>query len=78
MRSRGVWEPSWFERPPDLWADRGAAERERILRELLRELRAARARGDEWIRWIDAGCPPLSEEEYARTCRARRGEGPER
>jgi hypothetical protein len=69
--SRGVWEPSWFERPPDLWVDRGAAERQRILRDLLAELRLARARGDEWVRWIDAGCPPLSQEEYERTRRAR-------
>jgi hypothetical protein len=75
LRSRDIWEPSWFELPPDLWVDRGAPERRRTLRELLRELRAARARGDEWIRWIDAGCPSLSEEEYARACRARRGGG---
>lgn len=78
MTRRGVWELSWLERPPDLWVDRGAAERERILRELLRELREARARGAEWVRWIDAGCPSLSEEEYARTRRARRAGGPER
>jgi hypothetical protein len=76
--SRGVSEPSWFELPPDLWVDRGAVERERILRDLLRELRAARARGAEWVRWIDAGCPSLSEEEYARTLRARRDGGQKR
>ena len=26
----------------------------------------ARARGDHWIRWIDDGCPELSQAEYER------------
>lgn len=26
---------------------------------------AARARGEAWIAWIDAGCPQLTEAEYA-------------
>jgi hypothetical protein len=69
VRSR-VWEPSWFERPPDLWVDRGAAERGRILRQLLRELRGARLRRDPWYVWV--------VEEYARTRRARRGGGRKR
>jgi hypothetical protein len=76
--SRGPWEPSWLERPPDLRVDRGASERQRILLELLRELRAARERGDEWYVWVASGCPPLSQEEYERSRRARRREGRKR
>jgi hypothetical protein len=26
--------------------------------------RVARARGDEWIRWIDNGCPELTPADY--------------
>jgi hypothetical protein len=76
--SRGVREPSAFERPPDLWFDRGAPERQRILRKVLRELRAARARGDEWYVWVASGCPPLSQEAYERGRRVRRREGRKR
>lgn len=63
---------AWFCRPPELYVDRDAAERRLVLRTLLAELRGARARGEEWVRWIDAGCPPLSESEYERR-RARPG-----
>jgi hypothetical protein len=65
---------AWFCRPPELHVDHGAAERRLVLRMLLAELRSARARGEEWVRWIDAGCPPLSESEYERRGR-RRGRG---
>lgn len=48
------------------WRDLQRAERERIARELRAELRAADAAGAEWYAWIEAGCPPLTREEYAR------------
>ena len=60
---------SWFETPPELRPDRGAAERRRELRLLLAELRRAREGGAEWYTWIERGRPRLSEAEYARVRR---------
>jgi hypothetical protein len=37
-----------------------------LLPQLLEMLADARARGDEWIRWIDDGMPELTVEEYER------------
>lgn len=45
-------------------------------RDLKRMCDAARARGEPWIQWIDAGCPELTVEEYERVStfkRKRRG-----
>ena len=56
------------------WRDHEQAERERMLREVLAELREARERGEEWVAWIDAGCPRLTPQEYeARTGRRASG-----
>lgn len=51
-------------RTPREWIDHQQQERERILGQLLRELRHARETGAEWYRWIRDGQPQLSEAEY--------------
>jgi hypothetical protein len=38
-----------------------------VVPQFLRLCREARARGEHWIRWIDDGCPELTQAEYART-----------
>lgn len=38
----------------------------RVVPDFIRLCAQARARGDDWIAWIDAGCPELSQEEYER------------
>lgn len=54
-------------RTPGEWKDHQALERRRTREALERDLAAARARGEEWIAWIDAGCPELTPEEYEAT-----------
>lgn len=57
------------------WHDHQAAERRRHLAAFLATCRAARERGEEWVRWIDAGRPVYTPAEYAALVKARqRGE----
>ena len=47
-----------------------------VVPQFIRLCREARARGEPWIKWIDDGCPELSQEEYEATTtfkRRRRG-----
>ncbi len=37
-----------------------------VVPQFIRLCADARARGDEWIAWIDDGCPELTVEEYER------------
>lgn len=53
-------------RTPREYHDFREAERARIGAQLRRELAAARAAGAEWYRWIEAGMPKLTTEEYER------------
>ena len=55
---------SQFTRTPREWHDDQAVARERHLRAFLAMCRDARARQEQWIRWIDDGCPPLTREQY--------------
>ena len=53
-------------RTPREWSDHQAEQRQRILVELLAELRRAREAGAEWYSWITEGRPRLTREEYDR------------
>lgn len=48
------------------YRDYRAAERQRILREVLAMLAKARSEGRGWYMWIVDGRPPLTREEYKR------------
>jgi hypothetical protein len=57
------------------WHEHQAAERRHHLAAFLSMCRAARERGDEWVRWLDAGRPAYTEAEYAAIAKERRKEG---
>lgn len=49
-----------------------ADERRKHLAAFRSLVRAARERGEEWVRWIDEGRPAYSEAEYAAIVKAKR------
>lgn len=49
-----------------------AAERRKHLLAFRSLVRAARERGEEWVRWIDLGRPEYSEAEYAAIVKTKR------
>jgi hypothetical protein len=51
-------------RTADAYAEYQRRERERNLRAFLAACREARAAGEEWVRWLDAGKPRYSDAEY--------------
>lgn len=53
------------------WHEWQAAERRRHLAAFLSMVKAARARGEEWVSWIDEGRPAYSEDEYRAIVQAR-------
>lgn len=55
------------------WHEHQAAERRAHLSAFLAMCRAARERDEEWVRWIDAGRPVYTPDEYAAVVKARQG-----
>ena len=53
-------------RTVEAWHEYQRAQRERCLSEFLRMCQQARERGDDWIAYVDAGCPDVSTPEGAR------------
>jgi hypothetical protein len=48
-------------------AQQEAQDRDRYRRQFLAMTNAARRNGEPWVEWIDAGCPPLTPEQYRAT-----------
>jgi len=53
------------------WQKEQKEQRERSLRAFLSTVAAARAHGEPWVEWIDAGCPELTREQYQATAPSR-------
>jgi hypothetical protein len=46
---------------------RGKAVDPNVVPQFIKMCADARARGEAWIKWIDDGCPELSQAEFERT-----------